>query len=199
MPDSRTISERRMLDPADGRSAFLSSGRWAATQAGLTTWTRGDRARPATEDFGKYAAGYRGRVRSNNRKTTVEECLDLSGCQLASMPPVGILRWNNSSISYAFVRDLSLLRLTYSTTESQTNQQQSRDYFIRVATTQPRFGGLRWWFICPLIVSGVVCNRHVGKLYMPPRGQYFGCRHCYRLTYASRQASRRAGFDPREI
>jgi hypothetical protein len=27
----------------------------------------------------------------------------------------------------------------------------------------------------------------VRKLYLPPDGRYFGCRHCYRLTYRSVQ------------
>jgi len=29
----------------------------------------------------------------------------------------------------------------------------------------------------------------VGKLYLPPGGKYFGCRHCYNLTYKSCQES----------
>jgi hypothetical protein len=31
----------------------------------------------------------------------------------------------------------------------------------------------------------------VGKLYLPPSGGYFGCRHCYHLTYTSCQKSRK--------
>jgi hypothetical protein len=58
---------------------------------------------------------------------------------------------------------------------------------VRIATTRPRFGGLRWWFICPLIVNGRRCNRRVGKLYLPPAARYFGCRHCHDLTYTSCQ------------
>jgi hypothetical protein len=27
----------------------------------------------------------------------------------------------------------------------------------------------------------------MGKLYLPPGGRYFGCRHCYGLTYRSCQ------------
>jgi hypothetical protein len=29
----------------------------------------------------------------------------------------------------------------------------------------------------------------VGKLYLPPGGRYYGCRHCYDLTYTSCQES----------
>jgi hypothetical protein len=38
-----------------------------------------------------------------------------------------------------------------------------------------------------LVVSGSPCYRRVGKLYLPPGGRYFGCRHCYDLTYTSCQ------------
>ena len=47
------------------------------------------------------------------------------------------------------------------------------------------FGGLRWWFRCPLSVGGRFCGRRCGKLYLPPGGRYFGCRLCYNLTYRS--------------
>ena len=43
-----------------------------------------------------------------------------------------------------------------------------------------------WWFICPLIKDGIACNRRVLKLYIGG-GKYFGCRHCYELTYQSCQ------------
>ena len=58
---------------------------------------------------------------------------------------------------------------------------------VRLQATRPGFGGKCWWFTCPLTVSGVACNRRAGKLYLPPGGRYFGCRHCYDLTYRSSQ------------
>jgi hypothetical protein len=58
---------------------------------------------------------------------------------------------------------------------------------IRLQTTSPYIGGVRWWFTCPLIVGGVPCKRRVRKLYLPPGTRYFGCRHCHRLTYRSSQ------------
>jgi hypothetical protein len=42
-----------------------------------------------------------------------------------------------------------------------------------------------FYFICPLVVNGRACRRRVAKLYLPPGGEYFGCRHCYNLTYES--------------
>lgn len=58
---------------------------------------------------------------------------------------------------------------------------------IRMQTSPTQFGGRRWWFTCPLIVSGVPCGRRVGKLYSPPQSRYFGCRTCHQLTYRSCQ------------
>ena len=39
------------------------------------------------------------------------------------------------------------------------------------------------YFRCPGVVNGVACGRRVAKLYGP--GEFFLCRHCYRLTYPS--------------
>lgn len=47
-----------------------------------------------------------------------------------------------------------------------------------------RYGGQRPYFRCPGVVSGVPCSRTVTKLHCA--GQYYLCRACYRLTYASR-------------
>lgn len=64
------------------------------------------------------------------------------------------------------------------------------DYLVRLATTTPHFGGIRWWFLCPLVLNGNACSRRVGKLYLPPGANYFGCRHCHQLTYLSTRKSR---------
>ena len=61
-------------------------------------------------------------------------------------------------------------------------------YIGHFTTTFPNYGGERYWFICPL--SG--CSRRVAKLYKPIGAKYFGCRHCYNLSYASRNVSRTA-------
>jgi hypothetical protein len=79
------------------------------------------------------------------------------------------------------------LRLTYTLTASKVDV----DYRIALQTTRLRFGGARWWFTCPLVADDVPCDRRVGKLYLPPGGRYFGCRHCHRLTYTSCQESRK--------
>jgi hypothetical protein len=48
-------------------------------------------------------------------------------------------------------------------------------------TTEPFFGGLRFWWLCP------ECGRRCGILYLPPKRTYFKCRLCHRLTYRSSQ------------
>jgi hypothetical protein len=91
-----------------------------------------------------------------------------------------------SSIGYEVCTldlDDSWVRLWYTDTQTQAKV----DYRILLETTRPRFGGLRWWFLCPLSVNGVYCGRRVAKLYLD--GRYFGCRHCHRLTYTSCQES----------
>ena len=49
---------------------------------------------------------------------------------------------------------------------------------------------VRYWFICPLSRNGVYCGRRVGNLYKAPGADYFGCRHCYDLSYESRNEPR---------
>lgn len=76
------------------------------------------------------------------------------------------------------------LRLIYTVTNS-VPETRDVDSVIPLVTTPCNFGGVRYWFICPLTVNGRECNRRVAKLYLPPSGIYFGCRHCYNLTYRS--------------
>lgn len=74
------------------------------------------------------------------------------------------------------------------------------DYTVRLVTTSCHLGGVRWWFVCPLVKNGAVCGRRVRKLYLC--GRYFGCRRCHNLSYRSTQESdsrvyalARAGLD----
>jgi hypothetical protein len=77
----------------------------------------------------------------------------------------------------------SWVRLFYTITFKRTQETIYVDYNIPLQTTFPHFGGVRWWFTCPLLGKSGPCNRRVAKLYLPPGGRYFGCRHCYNLTY----------------
>lgn len=53
--------------------------------------------------------------------------------------------------------------------------------FIRLTSTEPHFGGRRWWMICP---HG---RQRVAKLYLPPGGDTFASREEWDLIYASQQ------------
>jgi hypothetical protein len=75
-------------------------------------------------------------------------------------------------------------RLQYSKT-GWDGEKESFDYRVEVTKTSCYFGGYRYWFICPLIRSGVPCRRRVGVLYIG--SSYFGCRKCHDLAYHSQQ------------
>ena len=62
-----------------------------------------------------------------------------------------------------------------------TGESQVLSYRIELMTTEPNYGGFRWWFVCP----NQDCTRMVTKLYMPGGSKYFLCRTCQKLTYTS--------------
>lgn len=63
-----------------------------------------------------------------------------------------------------------------------------REYFgnvrigqiIKLCTTKPHFGGVRYWFTCS-------CGRRVGRLYVSEGDTRFRCRLCHGWTYRSCQ------------
>jgi hypothetical protein len=56
------------------------------------------------------------------------------------------------------------VRLHYTTTFRHTGHKKDSDYRVQLETTRPHYGGVRWWFICPL--SG----RRARVLYLPGSG-----------------------------
>jgi hypothetical protein len=139
-----------------------------------------------------------GRWGGHSKADTVEECLILDVAKLARdklLLPLraGTLHWKNtatgkevSSCGYVtgpLEGDEMLFTLQYRITRTS----ESIELPIRLQVTYPNLGGKRWWFTCPLVVAGQPCRRRVGKLYLPPGGKYYGCRHCYELTYESAQ------------
>jgi hypothetical protein len=81
------------------------------------------------------------------------------------------------------------VRFIYTQTDRYTSEETDFDYKTPLQTTPLPWGGVRYWFTCPLVVDGRSCLRRVGVLHIPPGGRYFGCRHCYDLTYRSCQES----------
>lgn len=60
-----------------------------------------------------------------------------------------------------------------------TNSDQSVNYKVRLVRTYPRYGGVRFWFICP------ERGKRVAKLYLIPSDGRFVSRHVYKVYYAS--------------
>jgi len=142
-----------------------------------------------------------------SNRYTVEGCRSLS---VTDMLKAGVFekglgnywvsRWTNStgekvaSISYWVQSGETgslCLRLSHTITRHNTDEKISLDYPVELTSTPCNYGGVRYWFICPLVINNIHCERRVGKLYLPPGGKYFGCRHCYNLTYTSCRESHR--------
>ena len=98
------------------------------------------------------------------------------------------------------------LRLHY----TKTRTGEKIDYKVSLTSALTPWGATRWWFLCPLIRGDSPCGRRVGKLYLPPGARYYGCRHCYDLTYTSCQESHKfdsmfkllakdTGMDPQTV
>jgi hypothetical protein len=130
----------------------------------------------------------RGRWTRWNKKDTTEDCLHLDMRRFSELVDLtfsysGSWIWtrNNyfgehkSTISYAIFPGRGV-KLSYTVGEK------SYEYLVSVDKTQPNYGGVRYWWICP----NQNCKRRVRILYL--RGGYFLCRHCQNLTYKSSQA-----------
>ena len=81
-------------------------------------------------------------------------------------------------------------RFYYTVTDRSSGEETDYDYKVNLTTTPCNFGGVRYWFICPLSINSVYCGRRVATLYLTPGAKYFGCRNCYDLSYESRNETR---------
>ena len=129
-----------------------------------------------------------GRWTYHNRKRTVEECWAMSIFEVDR-----VLDFSKpGSFSHLFrptipktgkrmspVRCMSklgddgkpLLGLSYTVKDKQGLEHRVEEV-LRLQTTRPTFGGVRWWFSCPRMLDGEECGRRVGKLYRPPGSRY---------------------------
>ena len=136
--------------------------------------------------------GYRSGYRIGGRKRTVEESLTLPIEVIRErIRPYasGTLSWTTSKevqhsvgFSVEWPQRVPLLVLTYSVADGEEVRLP-----VSFLTSQTAFGGVRWWFQCPM--NGSDCNRRVGRLHLPPKARLFGCRRCHRLTYESSQTA----------
>lgn len=62
-----------------------------------------------------------------------------------------------------------------------SSQIEIMDKNIELTTSNLHFGGVRYWFKCPL------CNKRVGTLFIHPLNQSIGCRNCLGLEYRKRK------------
>ena len=135
---------------------------------------------------------------SHYTKTAVEDCRKLTmkviHSHILKGGRSGNVNWSRggeriASIGYRVVgyEEPESIRLIYTFTQRSKDEKRDFDYPVRLTTSPLPWGGHRFWFICPM--RG--CGRRVSVLYLPPRGDYFACRHCYRLSYRSRQEGHR--------
>ena len=127
-------------------------------------------------------------------KTKVEDCLTLSIFLLHKQETLkhsnsGTISWlnpfgYNDKIGYSINLNCltdSYIELQYITTDDSGKQKNINQIFL-LHTTPCVFGGKRDWFTCP-------CGKRVAVLYKPRFADNFACRHCYNLTYESRNLS----------
>lgn len=135
-----------------------------------------------------------GRWGYHSKKDTVEDCRTLDirelrreGFLQRGQVFSGTSRWSNwqgkETASLGWTTTGSDIRLCY-TIHWRDREAEKIDYRVPVVWTPCNFGGQRPWFVCP----GRGCGRRVTKLYLPPgAAKYYLCRHCYDLSYRSRQ------------
>lgn len=99
----------------------------------------------------------------------------------------GFERQTSVGVVVDTVSDSPYIRFDYVQTNSE-GEQTKYDYRILLSRVPCRFGGKRYYFICPLTKNGVECGRRVGVVYLC--GKWFGCRKCHDLAYESQQEPR---------
>jgi len=113
----------------------------------------------------------------------------------------GAIEWtggwpnNKSSIGISvFITDeYRYVNLKYSQTDID-GEKQNFDYNIQLTTTRCNYGGVRYWFECPIVKNGQYCGKRTRVLYKA--GSYFGCRYCNNLTYRSKNVGRSGQYYP---
>jgi hypothetical protein len=96
-----------------------------------------------------------------------------SGISVEVCESIDASRWSREGVLRKGAKRLELA--------SSSESGERHEYTVFLVETRPNFGGSRLWFQCPL------CGSRVRKLFLPPRGNCFGCRRCHRLTYNSRK------------
>ncbi len=107
-----------------------------------------------------------------NKKSTVEESLTVAIWDLRGRinpNSYGAIEWRSGSpkvYSIGFfitLSDAPAISLNYRWGDCEDVKTK-----IPLQSTPTQFGGIRWWFSCPLNSKGAPCGRRVGKLHLPP-------------------------------
>jgi hypothetical protein len=139
---------------------------------------------------------------SFSSKNTVEDCKKID---MAWLKKNGLFRFalNTGTITWTLGERKSSIgieisiyedlyaRFMYTITDSSSEEKKKYDYKVPLITTPCNYDGKRYWFKCSLIKDGQYCGKRVRTLYKSPNADYFGCRHCYNLTYEARNENRR--------
>ncbi|MCA9389812.1 hypothetical protein KC571_00220 [candidate division WWE3 bacterium] len=95
------------------------------------------------------------------------------------------LSGNKNSIGiYVFsgpANDPGYIKLNYTQTNRWSGEKSDMNYKVKLTSTPCNYGGVRYWFICPLTKNGSYCGRRVGVLYGVDK--WFGCRDCANIAY----------------
>lgn len=94
-------------------------------------------------------------------------------------------KWTREGETVASVEvraDVERMNLSYRTHDGASDDWIAKDYAVRLEWTPCHFGGMRPWFLCPV----VGCGRRVAILYGPP---VFACRRCHQLAYRCQRES----------
>jgi hypothetical protein len=127
------------------------------------------------------------RWRKTNTGEPLSVCVSyLSKNNMLASGFTGTLSWSRRGvktgwIGYGCTGDA--VRLTYTVTDTTTQQKTKHDYAVHLSRSACHFGGSRSWLVCPR----VGCGRRVASLYMA--GGLFLCRHCHQLGYESQQVA----------
>lgn len=150
--------------------------------------------------------GYGSGRRLPNPKTAVEDALTLRVGTLAEsfrlseergVPASGVCSWTRGGETTArlgtrvwWEGSCPRVRLTYTVT---ARGREPVDVALELDTdsTPAWFGGVRRWLLCPGASASRPCGRRVGTVHLPGGATRFACRDCHRLTYRSRQESRK--------
>jgi hypothetical protein len=131
------------------------------------------------------------RLRNEIKKILIEDCIKIDIYSLKPnlisrdfrkvSPSIVELETENIEIEVFYNKLANALKIYHSNKEG--GEKNSFTQIINLTNTNLYWGGIRYWFICPM----ENCKRRVGCLFLPPEKLHFGCRHCWKLTYLSSQ------------